>query len=207
MSDTAARQAHWDAVYTARPEEALSWFEPEPAPSLALIAACNLCPHAKILDVGGGASRLVDALLDRGFDDLTVLDLSPAALARSQARLGDRARQVQWIAGDITTFAPTARYALWHDRAVFHFLTAAVDRAAYVDVLQRAVAPGGSVIVGTFAPDGPARCSGLDVARYDAPGIAAALGPSFALVESQTHDHPTPAGRVQRFTFARLVRV
>lgn len=208
MSDTpSARQAHWDGVYTARPEEALTWFEPEPGPSLALLAGCGLSPDAKVIDVGGGASRLVDALLDRGFDDLTVLDLSPAALARSQARLGARAQKVRWIAADITRFAPTARYALWHDRAVFHFLTEAADRAAYVDVLQRAVAPGGSVLVGTFAPDGPTRCSGLDVVRYDAPGLAAALGPAFSLAESLTHDHPTPAGRVQRFTFVRLTRV
>ena len=201
-----SQQQHWDDVYTQKAEDEVSWFQPEAAMSLDLIARCALPPDAKIIDVGGGASRLVDGLLDRGFVDVTVVDLSAAALAKARARLGERAQPVSWVAADVTTFEPPARYALWHDRAVFHFLTAPADRAAYVRVLERALADGGHAIVGTFAPDGPERCSGLPVVRYDAAALAAALGPSLTLIESARHEHVTPSGKVQAFTFARFVR-
>lgn len=207
MTEPAPRQQHWEDVYTRKGEEEVSWFQPEASVSLELIGRCAPASDAKIIDVGGGASRLVDGLLDRGFEDVTVLDLSPTALAKARARLGERARRVQWIAADVTTFEPPTHYALWHDRAVFHFLTTPTDRAAYVRVLERAVAPEGKVVVGTFAPDGPERCSGLEVARYDGPGLAAAMGPSFELVETMRHEHLTPGGKLQAFTFVRLARV
>ena len=201
-----SRAQHWEDVYTRKSEDEVSWFQVEPAMSLALIAECAPRPDAKIIDVGGGASRLVDGLLERGFLDVTVLDLSPAALAKSRARLGERGARVHWVSGDVTAFQPPAHYAIWHDRAVFHFLTSEADRSAYVKVLSRALAKDGHAIVATFAPDGPERCSGLDVVRYDAAALAAALGPSFVLVESRRHEHVTPAGKVQPFTFG-LFRV
>jgi SAM-dependent methyltransferase len=201
-----ARQAHWEDVYTRKREDEVSWFQPEAAVSLELIDRCGVPADARIIDVGGGASRLVDGLLDRGFGHVTVLDLSSAALAKARERLGERASRVQWVAADVTTFVPPTSYAVWHDRAVFHFLTAEADREAYVRVLERAVLPGGHVIVGTFALDGPLRCSGLEVARYDPAGLAAVLGASLTLVESRRHEHVTPGGKVQAFTFVRFVR-
>ncbi len=203
----ASRQQHWEEVYARKREHEVSWFQPVPAVSLELIGRCAVALDAKIIDVGGGASRLVDGLLDRGFENVSVLDVSAAALTQSRERLGPRAQRVQWITADVTSFEPPTHYAVWHDRAVFHFLTSAFDRSAYVQVLERAVAGGGHAVVGTFALDGPQRCSGLEVARYDGPGLAAALGPSFALVETLRHEHRTPTGIVQAFTFVRLARI
>lgn len=200
------REEHWNDIYTRKREDEVSWYQPEAAISLDLVARCALPAPAKILDVGGGASRLVDGLLDRGFEDVSVLDVSAAALAKSRERLGERAARVRWIVADVTTFDPPERFDLWHDRAVYHFLTASEDRAAYARSLERAVAPGGHVIVGTFALDGPERCSGLPIVRYDAATLAASLGASFSLVESVRHEHTTPAGKVQAFTFVRLAR-
>ncbi len=203
---TSSREQHWNDIYARKREDEVSWYQQEATLSLELVARCGLTPGAKVLDVGGGAGRLVDGLLDRGFADVTVLDVSEQALLKARARLGARAERVQWVVADVTTFQPTGRYDLWHDRAVFHFLTSPAERAAYVAALERAVAPGGHVIVGTFAPDGPKRCSGLEVVRYDAAGLAAALGPSFTLVEEARQEHVTPAGKAQAFTFVRLVR-
>lgn len=206
MTDPSTRQQHWNEVYTRKSEDEVSWFQPEAAVSLELIARCAPPLGPKLIDVGGGASRLVDGLLERGFADVTILDLSSAALDKTRARLGERGAGVKWIVVDVTSFEPTERYTLWHDRAVFHFLTAPSDRRAYVQVLERALAPGGHVVIGTFALDGPERCSGLEVARYDGAALAAAIGPSFELVETLRHEHLTPTGKVQAFTFVRLVR-
>ncbi|MCL4675214.1 MAG: class I SAM-dependent methyltransferase [Pararhodobacter sp.] len=195
------RQDHWDAVYAARGETALTWFEETPAQSLALIRGAGVTPEARVIDVGGGASRLVDALLDGGFAQITVLDLSAEALKVTQARLGDRAGRVHWIAGDITTWQPDGPYDLWHDRAVFHFLTEPADRAAYVRALSRALRPGGVAVIGTFALDGPEKCSNLPVVRYSAQTLAEALGEGFELIESRDYGHPTPMGRRQSFVF------
>lgn len=200
------REQHWNDVYSRKAETEVSWYEPEPALSLELIARCGTPLDGKIIDVGGGASLLVDALLDRGFRDVTVLDISSAALAKTRERLGPRGEAVHWIAADVTAFEPPAPFALWHDRAVFHFLTSPADRAAYASALARGVAPGGHAVVGTFALDGPERCSGLEIVRYDAPGLASALGPAFELVEQLRHEHTTPGGKVQAFTFVRLLR-
>jgi SAM-dependent methyltransferase len=207
MTTHSSRRQHWNDIYANKRESEVSWFEAEAALSIDLIQRCLLRVDAKLIDVGGGASRLVDGLLARGYQDVTVLDVSPVALATARDRLGARAEHVHWIAGDITTFEPPTRYALWHDRAVFHFLVSPADRSSYVSALERAVEDGGHAIVGTFALDGPERCSGLDVARYDGPGLAAALGPSFKLVESLRREHITPAGKAQMFTFVRLVRI
>ncbi|MBI2394816.1 MAG: class I SAM-dependent methyltransferase [Deltaproteobacteria bacterium] len=199
------RATHWDDIYRQKQDD-VSWFEAEPIRSLALVDRCDLSRDAAVIDVGGGRSRFVEGVLDRGFHDVTVLDLSAVALEDTRARLGDRAAHVRFRVGDVTRFEPTERYALWHDRAVFHFLASAGEREAYARVLEQAVPPGGHVILATFAPDGPERCSGLPALRYDGEALARALGPVVHLVEEIRHEHRTPAGKVQPFTFARFVR-
>jgi SAM-dependent methyltransferase len=205
MSDV-GRKAHWENVYTTKSETEVSWFQENPAPSLELIALAGLPADATIIDIGGGASRLVDALVERKFGQITVLDLSAAALDAAKARLGDRGAGVEWVVADVTTWEPSQTYDLWHDRAAFHFLTAASDRSAYVRHLKKAVRSGGHVIIGTFALDGPERCSGLPVMRYDAGMLGAILGNDFRLIDSRRHDHSTPWGAVQRFQFSTFRR-
>jgi trans-aconitate methyltransferase len=200
------RQAHWQGVYTGKREAELSWFEQTPAISLQLIELAGVAPAAAIIDIGGGTSRLVDALLDRGFQAVSVLDISAAALEIAKVRLGARSKQVEWIVADITDWQPARLYDFWHDRAAFHFLTDERDRAAYVACLAKAVRPGGQAMIATFAPDGPERCSGLPVMRYDAESLAAVLGGSFGLVTSRRHEHTTPWGATQRFQFSLFRR-
>lgn len=195
---------HWNHIYRTRPTGQVSWYAPHLDLSLQMIASVPLAPDAAILDVGGGASTLVDDLLARGFTNLTVLDLSPAALDSARARLGTVADQVRWLAGDITRIdLEPAHYDLWHDRAVFHFFTDPAQRAAYARQLLRALKPGGHAIVSTFGPEGPTRCSGLDVMRYDAPALLTAIsldrGPRLHLLESVTSLHATPFGATQQF--------
>ena len=203
-------KSHWDRVYETRDEATLSWYADQPQPALALAQEFGHRDRP-LIDIGGGASRLVDALLDAGFGDLTVLDLSAQALARARARLGDRAARVRWITADITDWQPARAHTLWNDRAVFHFLTAPGDRAAYVAALAAGLAPGGHAIIATFADDGPERCSGLPVARY-APGDLAGeldrLAPGLlAPVRALRHDHETPGGAVQRFQTSVFRRI
>jgi SAM-dependent methyltransferase len=204
--DGVDRQAHWQSVYGTKAETEVSWFQERASSSLDLIHATGAQASASILDIGGGASRLVDALLDEGFGAVTVLDLSAEALATAQARLGARASTVRWLVADVTTWEPARAFDVWHDRAAFHFLTDAKDRAAYAERVGRAVRPGGHVIIGTFATDGPERCSGLPVQRHDARSLGEALGSAFELVESRRHDHRTPMGGTQRFQFSRFRR-
>ncbi|HEY5225183.1 MAG TPA: class I SAM-dependent methyltransferase [Methylovirgula sp.] len=200
------RQSHWDGVYTTKAETAVSWFQDSPAPSRDIIGSLGATPQASIIDIGGGASRFVDALIVDGFDRVTVLDLSPEALAVTQARLGAASCKVGWIAADVTTWEPLETYDVWHDRAAFHFLTTEADRAAYAKRVAQAVRPGGHVVIGTFALDGPERCSGLPVQRHDAGSIGAVLGDDFELIDSVRHEHMTPAGSVQRFQFSSFRR-
>jgi SAM-dependent methyltransferase len=195
------RKSHWQTVYTTKGENEVSWFQDNPALSLELIDLVRPAHDAAIVDIGGGASRLVDSLLARGFERLTVLDISQAALDVARARLGDRASRVQWVAADVTKWRPAQTFDIWHDRAAFHFLVDAADRAAYVARLKQAVRPGGHAIIGTFAIDGPEKCSGLPVNRYDAARLSAELGTGFALVHARTHDHVTPWKSEQRFQF------
>ena len=199
-------RSHWEAVYKTKGEGDVSWFEERPAVSLELVRATGVDSDASIIDVGGGASRLVDVLLKDGFRHVTVLDLSENALTVSRLRLGSRGAGVRWIAANVTTWEPEQAYQVWHDRAAFHFLTSAEDQAAYAERVVRAVPPGGHVIIGTFALDGPERCSGLPVARHDSASIAQVLGSSFQLVESRDHTHQTPTGSTQRFQFSRFQR-
>lgn len=201
------RRQHWESVYSSKAADQVGWFQPHAASSLRLIEGCA-DRDAHIIDVGGGASVLVDDLLDAGYRNLSVLDLAESALAASRARLGARAASVQWIAADITRAdLPAARYDVWHDRAVFHFLTDAADRARYVAQVLKSVKPGGHVIVAAFGPGGPLQCSGLDVVRYDPDALHAAFGAPFRLLGHETEIHLTPAGKEQEFVYCYCVRV
>jgi SAM-dependent methyltransferase len=197
-----SRQAHWEDVYTKKGENEVSWFQENPAPSLELIAQVGATSASAIIDIGGGASRLVDSLIDRDFEDVTVLDLSAAALGAAKARLGSRAAQVHWIVADVTVWEPLKAYDIWHDRAAFHFLTEDRDRAAYVARLERALKVGGCAIIATFALDGPERCSGLPVVRYDPASLGQTLGRAFQLVDSRRQAHSTPWASNQSFRFS-----
>ncbi|MCK1329259.1 class I SAM-dependent methyltransferase [Bradyrhizobium sp. 35] len=197
-----SRQAHWEGVYTKKRETEVSWFQENPAPSLELIAQIGASHSSAIIDIGGGASRLVDHLTDRGFEDVTVLDVSEAALEATRVRMGHRAAQVHWIVADATAWEPLKAYDIWHDRAAFHFLTEDRDRAAYVARLGRALKVGGYAIIATFALDGPERCSGLPVVRYDPLSLGQTLGHAFQLVDTRRHAHATPWGSDQSFQFS-----
>jgi SAM-dependent methyltransferase len=195
-------RSHWENVYRTKPPHEVSWYRAHLDTSLALIDAAVPGRSAHVIDVGGGASTLVDDLVERGYRNVTVLDLSSAALDIAKARLGERARTIEWQCDDVTTAPmPEHRYDLWHDRAVFHFLTSAEDRAAYVRQVRRCVKAGGHVIIATFGPDGPAKCSGLDVVRYGSEGLQMELDPAFRLERQLTDLHETPAGKVQQFTY------
>lgn len=198
------RQQHWDRVYSRKLVDEVSWYQASAAQSLALIARCGLDRDAPIIDIGGGASVLVDELLALGYRDLSVLDVSARAIELAAARLGARAAGVHWRLSDITEFRPERLYSLWHDRAVFHFLTEAGDRHAYQMNLRQAMRPGGWVIIATFGLDGPSQCSGLDVVRYDAEALCGELGDDFRLQDVEREHHATPAGARQSFIYCRF---
>jgi 2-polyprenyl-3-methyl-5-hydroxy-6-metoxy-1,4-benzoquinol methylase len=199
-----AREEHWRKVYTEKQPDAVSWYQATPAPSLAALDRFGAGPEQALIDIGGGASTLVDALLERGWRDVTVLDIAAPALAAAQARLGELAAEVTWEVADITTWQPQRRYDVWHDRAVFHFLTAAEQRAAYLRAMAQGLAPGGLAIIATFALDGPEKCSGLPVERYDADKLERTLGDGFRLEASWREEHLTPWGASQVFTWCVL---
>lgn len=203
MSD---RSTHWDQVYATKGEAEVSWYQDSPTISLAMIRAAGFDRDAAIIDIGSGASRLVDALLQDGYRNIAVLDLSANALEATRKRIGHAASVVDWIVADATTWRPTKTYDVWHDRAAFHFLTDPRDRAAYVERLRSALVPGGQVIIGTFAPDGPEKCSSLPVQRHDSTSLAAELGPEFELVETRSETHRTPWDSTQAFQFSRFTR-
>jgi SAM-dependent methyltransferase len=196
------RNAHWEQVYRTKGPDQVSWFQAEARLSRVLIERAAPDRAARIVDIGAGASTLVDGLLASGYRYITVVDLSPTALSVARQRLGSAATTVMWRAADVLTAAfPAASFDVWHDRAAFHFLTDAADRARYVAQVRHAVRPGGYAIVATFAEDGPTRCSGLDVARYSADALHAAFGAGFVVLESQRELHTTPSGSEQAFTY------
>lgn len=196
------KKDHWEHVYATKPATGVSWYQEHAGQSLRLIAGTGVPTSGAIIDVGGGASTLVDGLLARGYSNLTVLDLSATALKAAQDRLGASAGQVRWLEGDITAIElPVHAYDIWHDRAVFHFLTTPEQRHAYVQAVLRAVRPGGHVIVSTFAEDGPLQCSGLPVVRYSPEGLHAEFGTPFELLQHEKEAHQTPAGNSQRFVY------
>jgi SAM-dependent methyltransferase len=199
-------KSHWEQVYGSNASDAVSWYQPHALRSLDLIRGVAENLDARILDVGGGASTLVDDLLDAGMTQLSVLDISAAALHVAQQRLGTRANAVRWIEGDITSVElPPGSVDVWHDRAVFHFLTQPEQRAAYVRQVRKAVRPGGHVIVAAFSPDGPPECSGLPVVRYAPQALHAQFGPAFELVKHEFEDHHTPSGAIQHFVYCLCV--
>jgi SAM-dependent methyltransferase len=205
MNDV-SRQSHWENVYATKGENEVSWFQETPVLSLELIRLVGAIQNSAIIDIGGGASRLADCLVSQGYQDVTVLDLSAAALASARSRMGDKANQVRWIAADVTIWEPSRTYDVWHDRAAFHFLTDPKDQTAYVARLRHGLRLGGHAIIGTFALDGPERCSGLAVSRHDAGSLAVTLGCAFKLIDTRRHEHITPWGTPQKFQFSTFRR-
>jgi SAM-dependent methyltransferase len=195
-------KAHWDRVYRNTAPDQVSWYQAEPELSLRLIRHALPDLSSAIIDVGGGASTLVDALVFAGYQRMTVLDLSPGALEAARDRMGPAAASVGWIEGDVLAAAlPAGAFDLWHDRAVFHFLTDSTDRLCYVAQVRHAVKPGGLVLVATFAEDGPTQCSGLEVARYSPERLHTEFGSEFRLLDSVREEHHTPSGKIQPFTY------
>jgi SAM-dependent methyltransferase len=196
------RQSHWDAIHREKAVDAVSWYRPHLDTSLRLIEEVASGRSAAILDVGAGQSTLVDDLLLHGYEHITVLDIAQAALDGTRQRLGAGAAQVRWLVGDVTKAElEPAAYDVWHDRGVFHFLTTAADRAAYVRQVGRTLKAGGHIVISAFALEGPRRCSGLDVVRYDAAALERVFGPAFRLVKTVEENHPTPFGTMQPFLY------
>jgi trans-aconitate methyltransferase len=196
---------HWDLAY-AQGDRTRSWFEQHPTASLRMLDAAGTTPGDSIIDIGGGASPLIDALLNRGHQDLTVLDISATARRIAQQRLGEAERGVEWIVTDLLSWSPPRTYAVWHDRAVFHFVTAEPDKHRYLTTLQSATRTGSAAIFGCFAPDGPDSCSGLPVSRHSADDLAATLGDDWALIAADREHHQAPAGGTQPFTWTAFRR-
>jgi ubiquinone/menaquinone biosynthesis C-methylase UbiE len=194
-------KTHWENMYQTKLSTEVSWYQGIPELSLQLIQKTGISSDDPIIEVGAGASTLVDCLLEKGFQQLTVLDIATAAMQHTQARLGDNAKKVQWIEADITQFQPPQQYQYWHDRAVFHFLTDAQDRKNYLQVLQTALRPKGYAMIATFAADGPEKCSGLNVMRYDTQRMGEALGNRLKLLEVHHESHVTPSGGEQKFIY------
>jgi SAM-dependent methyltransferase len=199
-------KAHWERVYAERAPSEVSWYQRAPALSLALVERSGVAKDDPIIDVGGGASTLVDHLLAAGYQRAAVLDISARALDHARARLGAAAERVEWYEADVTDFTPPHRFALWHDRAVFHFLTEETQRQAYLRSLNEALLPDGQVIIAAFGQGGPTKCSGLDVVRYNPVSLGAVLGDGFRLVEAVSETHLTPAGKTQRFEYHHFAR-
>ena len=196
------RKSHWEQVYANKSPTEVSWYQPVPEDSLEFIESTGIDHSDAIIDAGGGASTLVDNLVNTGYSDITVLDISRAALERTRERLGERAGKVSWIESDVTEFEPERQYMLWHDRAVFHFLTDAGDRRLYRNVVISALRPGGHLVMATFGPEGPLKCSGLEICRYDAEQLQREIGSDFTLRSHTIERHQTPGGSSQQFLFA-----
>jgi SAM-dependent methyltransferase len=205
--DRILRKNHWEQVHRSKPAWERSWLQLRPAASLELIQRAGIAPSARVVDIGGGASRLADFLLDAGFRNLTVLDISATALAEARARLGTRGALVRWVEADIAVADVGGPFDLWHDRAAFHFLTAAEDRARYVATLKSALSPAGVAILATFAEDGPSTCSGLPVVRYTPNALQREVGPEFELLETTREIHLTPRGNTQSFVYCSFRRM
>lgn len=205
MTDVDPR-GHWDGAWTSRPHERRSWYRPRLDRSLALLQEIGLAADTRVADVGAGASTLVDALLDEGVTDITAVDVSPVALDLLRARLGARAAMVRWVVADVLRWRPTEQADVWHDRALFHFLTRAADRRRYRDALDAALAPGGHAIIATFGPEGPTECSNLPTCRYDPESLAEAFRGLLEPVRFEREWHPTPAGDTQDFLYGLLRR-
>lgn len=199
------RKKHWERIYTDKSPLEVSWYQAEPTLSLQLIHATKLDKDASIIDVGGGASVLVDRLYNEGFCNLAVLDISAKALDRAKDRLGDMTKEIEWIEADVTEFVAPHQFDLWHDRAVFHFLTEAEDRRKYVEALKRTLRPGGHLVLASFAIGGPTKCSGIDICQYDSAKLQDELGGRFRLVDETGEIHITPTNHEQEFSYFRFI--
>lgn len=199
-------KVHWERIYAEKSPSEVNWYQSHPEYSLNLIQTASVPADARIIDVGGGASTLVDHLLNAGYRQVTVLDIAHTAIERAQARLGKRAEQVTWREADVTAYVPGQQFSIWHDRAVFHFLTEEEDRSRYLAALNKALEPEGYVIIATFAENGPGQCSGLNVVCYSPGTLGQTLGPGFRLIETLTEDHRTPHGGVQQFIYCMFRR-
>jgi SAM-dependent methyltransferase len=195
------RKSHWETVYSTKAESGVSWYQVEPRLSLELIGAVAPAQGDRIIDMGGGASVLVDRVLDLPFEEIAVLDISEVALGKAKARLGERAERVRWVVADVTETPELGTFDIWHDRAVFHFLTDPEDRRSYVELALRTVPEGGHLVIATFAEDGPKRCSDLHVCRYNTRSLASELGEGFSLVREASETHTTPRGSSQAFFY------
>jgi ubiquinone/menaquinone biosynthesis C-methylase UbiE len=195
------RKEHWEHIYSTKKPEEVSWYEPTPATSLEFLRLFNLPKDAKIIDVGGGDSLFVDNLLDLGFTDVSVLDISASALERAKKRLGDRASRVRWIVSDAAKFEPAEQYDFWHDRAAFHFLTDEADVKKYIATIARYIKPDGIFVIGTFSEQGPKKCSGIEIKQYSEAALLNILGQYFEKVECKEIEHTTPFNTIQKFIF------
>lgn len=199
-----SRKKHWETVYETKNPDEVSWTQEIPKTSLDFIASLRFEKEAQIIDIGGGDSKLVDYLIDQGYKNVSVLDISAKALERAKKRLGDKARKVNWIVGDITKFNPENKYDIWHDRATFHFLTTSQQISAYTDIIQRSVT--GFIIIGTFSENGPKKCSGLDIKQYSENTLSTVFGNNFEKIRCITEDHTTPFDTKQNFVFCSFKR-
>lgn len=201
------KSEHWENVYQTKSSDEVSWYEPVPKQSLELIADAARDSRGRVIDIGGGQSFLVDHLLDLGFSHVAVLDISQTAIEATKARLGECADNVEWLVADITQAASLGQFDIWHDRAVFHFITDPEDRRHYVDLLKRSLPIGGHFVVGTFAKGGPEKCSGLPICQYDAATMQAELGSSFEPIKCSEYLHTTLSGKPQQFFFGVYKRI
>ena len=201
------RQKHWDTIYQTKELKDVSWYQPTPTTSLGFLKQFNIPQTAKIIDVGGGDSFLVDTLLDLGYSDITVLDISATSLERVKNRLGERALRVKWIVADAATFKPTEQYDFWHDRAAFHFLTQEQEIENYIDIIQQRIKPKGILVIGTFSEQGPKKCSGIEIKQYSETTMTERLQKFFEKVKCITVDHTTPFNTIQNFIFCSFKKL
>lgn len=199
--ETFDRKNHWEKIYQTKELKDVSWFQPTPETSLNFFKQFAIPTTAKIIDIGGGDSHLVDHLLALGYQDISVLDISEAAINRAKQRLGDKAKYVHWIVADITAFKPTDKYDFWHDRAAFHFLTSESEISAYIETAQQSIKSTGILVIGTFSEQGPKTCSGIDIKQYSEISLTNRFKSSFEKTYCITVDHKTPSGSIQNFVF------
>jgi len=204
MENTFNRKEHWENIYNTKNLTQVGWYQEKPSISLEFLQTSELPKNAKIIDIGGGESRFVDFLINEGYSDITVLDISESAIIKAQQRLGDDAQKVKWIISDITEYLTTETYDFWHDRAAFHFLLDPVDIKKYVSIVKKAVNKGGHMIMGTFSTDGPLKCSGIPIHQYTEATLNAIFQDDFEKINSFYHDHITPSGHLQNFVFCHF---
>lgn len=201
------REKHWENVYQTKELKDVSWFQQIPVTSLDLIKKLEVSTTAKVIDIGGGDSHLVDHLLDLGYRHLTVLDISASAIDRAKQRLGERAKDVQWIVADAASFKPTEKYDLWHDRAAFHFLTDDTEISNYIETAHQSLNPSGILLIGTFSEQGPKKCSGIEIKQYSEKTMTERIEPKFEKINCITVDHQTPFDTIQNFVFCSFRRL